>query len=55
LGLPSEISDKTACGIEHHIDDITLKKIKNLFAFLEHKTNGCEKFAGELEEALKNE
>jgi DtxR family Mn-dependent transcriptional regulator len=55
LGLPSEISDKTACGIEHHIDDMTLKKITNLFTFLEQKANNSEKFAEELEEALKND
>jgi len=55
LSLPNDLAEDTACGIEHHLDELTLKKITRLLDFLERKREKCEKFATELKEALKDD
>lgn len=55
LGLPAKVSEATACGIEHHIDDMTLMKMSRLFDFLEKKKTSSKTFAAELKEAMENE
>ena len=52
LGLPSEISEANACGIEHHLDAVSLKKLTRFLDFLEKRAGKKKAFAAELREAL---
>lgn len=54
LDLPVEISEVNACGIEHHLDEVTLKRLTKLLDFLEQKGRKDSTFAEELKEALKD-
>jgi DtxR family Mn-dependent transcriptional regulator len=54
LGLPAETSELNACGIEHHLDETTLKRLTKLLNFLEQKGKEDATFANELKEALKD-
>lgn len=55
LGLPVEVSEINACGIEHHLDDKSVTKLKRLLDFLDNKSRESEKFARELKEALSDD
>jgi DtxR family Mn-dependent transcriptional regulator len=52
LGLPGEIADSSACGIEHHLDWRVTKKLARLIAFLEKKARESKRFAAEIKGAL---
>lgn len=52
LGLSAEISEANACGIEHHLDATSLKKLTRFFDFIDRKTEKGKAFAAELKEAL---
>ena len=54
LGLPVEMSEVNACGIEHHLDETTLKRLTKLLDFLKQKEREDATFAEELKEALKD-
>lgn len=54
LDLPVEISEVNACGIEHHLDETTLKRLTKLLDFLEQKGREDASFAEKLKEALKD-
>lgn len=55
LSLPNDLAEDTACGIEHHLDELTLKKITRLLDFLERKMKQSEEFTSELRKALDND
>lgn len=55
LGLPLDISEINACGIEHHFDGITLKKFTRLLDFLRRKVKDDEYFEEELRRVLSDE
>lgn len=55
LGLPDDLAEDNACGIEHHLDEITVRKITGLLDFLERKSKESDEFAAELKEALKDD
>jgi DtxR family Mn-dependent transcriptional regulator len=52
LGLSADISEANACGIEHHLDAASLRKLTRFLDFLERKTEKRKAFAAELKEAL---
>ena len=54
LGLPVQMSEVNACGIEHHLDETTLKRLTKLLDFLKQKGREDATFAEELKEALKD-
>jgi DtxR family Mn-dependent transcriptional regulator len=55
LGLPSDIAENNACGIEHHLDDLSLDKFRKLLDFLDKKARDDKQFALELKRVLTNE
>ena len=55
LGLPAEVSENNACGIEHHLDENSLEKLSRFLDFLDRKSEESERFAPELREALEGE
>lgn len=55
LKLPEELAEETACGIEHHLDELTVKKLTGLLDFLQKKVDKCETFTRELKEAIEDE
>jgi DtxR family Mn-dependent transcriptional regulator len=55
LGLSVELSEINACGIEHHLDEITLKRLTRFSDFLEQKMKQSDEFANELRKALDND
>ena len=55
LGLPRDLAENNACGIEHHLDEITLKRLTRFLDFLEQKMKQSDEFANELKETLDNE
>ena len=55
LGLPAEVSENNACGIEHHLDENSLEKLSRFLDFLDRKSEESERFAPELREALDGE
>ncbi|MCK4334861.1 metal-dependent transcriptional regulator [candidate division WOR-3 bacterium] len=55
LDLPRDLAENNACGIEHHLDEITLKRLTRFLDFLERKMKQSDEFANELKETLNNE
>jgi len=55
LDLPRDLAENNACGIEHHLDEITLKRLTRFLDFLEQKMKQSDEFANELKETLDNE
>jgi len=55
LDLPRDLAENNACGIEHHLDEITLKRLTRFLDFLERKMKQSDEFANELKETLDNE
>jgi len=55
LDLPNDLAENNACGIEHHLDEITLKRLTRFLDFLEQKMKQSDEFANELKETLDNE
>ncbi|WP_244625075.1 iron dependent repressor, metal binding and dimerization domain protein [Methanococcoides vulcani] len=39
ISVPREIADKDACTMEHELNDITTKQIKNFVKFVETATD----------------
>jgi DtxR family Mn-dependent transcriptional regulator len=55
LGLSAEDSNIIACGIEHHIDESGIDRLKRLLDFLSKKSKENETFKQELNNVLFNE
>ncbi len=55
LRLPSEISESNACGIEHHLNNLSMTKFSKFLEFLDKKTKEDAKFARELKRVLREE
>jgi DtxR family Mn-dependent transcriptional regulator len=55
LGLPVEVSEISACGIEHHLDENSVTKLSRLLDYLDRKSEEDPAFARELKEALKDD
>lgn len=55
LGLPEDVSEANACGIEHHVDAASLKRLTRFLDFLERKVKSAKTFAAELAEALERD
>lgn len=55
LSLPNDLAEDNACGIEHHLDELTLKKITKLLDFLERKMEQSGEFTSELRKALEDD
>lgn len=55
LGLPRDLAEDTACGIEHHLDEMTRKRLARFLDFLEQKMKQSEEFTSELRKALEHE
>ncbi len=52
LKMPARISETNACGMEHHLDALAVKKLARLLEFLKKKSGKSGPFAAELREAL---
>lgn len=52
LKMPARISETNACGMEHHLDALAVKKLARLLEFLRKKSGKSGAFAAELREAL---
>jgi DtxR family Mn-dependent transcriptional regulator len=52
LKVPEKISESHACGMEHHLDAETVKRLARLLDFLKRKSGKSGAFAAELREAL---
>lgn len=55
LDLPRDLAENNACGIEHHLDKITFKKLIRFLDFLDSKMEQSEVFASELKKALEHD
>jgi DtxR family Mn-dependent transcriptional regulator len=55
LGLPEDVSENNACGIEHHLDENSLGKLSRFLDFLDSKSKESDKFTRELRETLDEE
>jgi DtxR family Mn-dependent transcriptional regulator len=52
LGLPEDVADRTACGIEHHLDTRTAARMARFVRFIERMSEKHPAFARDLKEAL---
>ncbi|MBN2369869.1 MAG: metal-dependent transcriptional regulator [Vicinamibacteria bacterium] len=55
LALPDNLAEKTACGIEHHLDERTAARMTRFMRFLDSQSEKHPGFAKELREALIDE
>jgi len=55
LGLPGKVSEDNACGIEHHFDDMTMRRFTRMLEFLKAKVADDEAFEDELKRALADD
>lgn len=52
LNVPADVSEESACGMEHHLDAGAVKRLARLLEFLKKKSGASGAFAAELREAL---
>lgn len=55
LGLPNDLAERNACGIEHHLIGASMDRFTKLLAFLDSKAREDAKFARELKKCLEKD
>jgi len=55
LGLPEGLAEDNACGIEHHLDAMSMERFSRLLEFLDQKAKRSARFAAELRRAVTDE
>ncbi len=55
LGLPRDLAENNACGIEHHLNDLSMDRFSKLLGFLDRKAKEDAEFARELKKILTEE